>query len=214
MRKRWLGAALVVAGVLQAGTASAITAYYTDFYTSNLLFNKHGNVTLPGEITNISTLMSLADVDIVGSGLGSGLVTTSSPLSVVHSFAPDTAVGSILGATLKVSVMDDSDLFQTEKLETASIQIGATELANGSASFNLFGIDVSAYFDAAGDTATFSYKATKGDYKVLFSALTVKFDAAVTPRVSPPAATPEPTAALVFALGVALVARMRPPLAA
>lgn len=198
-----LAIGVATAGLLAAGAASAVPVWYADVHTSSLLGNVHGDLTALSDPGSIAQLLQSASVDHLGAGLGSGYVSTSAPLSITHTFAPDGFVAGVVhSATVTVMVVDDLDFAR----EYGQIAIGGDVLDGGSALFDLFGGDVSALVTAAGDSFTLSVEATSGDFRVLFSALSVHFDGSV-PLPSP--AVPEPTAALVFAAGLAIVVRRR-----
>jgi hypothetical protein len=80
-------------------------------------------------------------------------------------------------------------------------------LDSGNAFANLFSGNVTAHIASVGDSITLTMKATKGDYKVKFSVLKVKFDGD-KPR-DPVPAIPEPSAALIFAAGLAVAGYRR-----
>lgn len=196
-----IGAA--AAGLLAAGAASAVPVWYADIQTSTLLGNLHGDITALSDPGGIAQLLQNASVDHLGAGLGSGYVSTSAPLSITHTFAPDGFVAGVVhSATVTVMVVDDLDF----NLEYGQIALGSDVLDGGSALFNFFGGDVSAHVTSAGDAFTLSVQATRGDFRVVFSALSVHFDGSL-PLPSP--AIPEPTAALAFAAGLAVVLRRR-----
>lgn len=190
-------------GLLVAAPASAVSLWYADVFTSNLLGNVHGEITLPTSPSSISDLLAGVDLDVVGSGLGSGLVTTSTPITLTHIFAPDMAVASITSASLIVSVIDDFDILTSEEV---AISVGGIQIDGGSGFVlaGLFGGNVTAHIASIGDSIGVEIEAVRGDFKVGFSALSVKFDS-----TSQRPAIPEPTAALVFAAGLVIASRRR-----
>jgi hypothetical protein len=72
----------------------------------------------------------------------------------------------------------------------------------------LFGGSAAAVIANTGDSIQVTIAALSGDFLVKFSALSVHFTSDVATSAPTPA-IPEPTAALVFAAGLALVARRR-----
>lgn len=197
-------------GLLLAGPASAVSLWYGDVHTSSLLGNVHTEIQLPTAPSSISSLLAGTSLDVLGTGLGSGAVSSGSPIAVTHTFAPnDVVVNAIQSASLVVSVIDDLDLSSEE----VRISIGSDVIGGGSGVMlaGLFGGDVAAFVQGAGDSINVTIAAVRGDFKVLFSALSVEFDAtlgAAAPAPSTPA-IPEPSAALVFAAGLAIASRRR-----
>jgi hypothetical protein len=191
-------------GLLLSGPALA-ASLYVDAYTANLFGDFHGRATLATDAGSLSELLAGTDFDLLGDGLGAGLVTTSTPLTVTHVFSPSLAVGSIESASLTVSVIDDLDLLSTEEV---AISVGGSTIDGGSGSVlaGLFGGDVTAVITSVGDALDVTITAVKGDFKVGFSALVVKFDGGAVPGGP---SIPEPSAALVFAAGLLVVARRR-----
>jgi hypothetical protein len=200
-----LSSLLACSGLLIAGPASALSYWYADVKTSSLLGDLHGSVTLLTDPGSIAELIAGSDLDLLGTGLGSAYVATGSPRSTTHSFAPDVPVGSVVSACLVVSVIDDLDIHSEE----VSVSIGPDVLDGGSGSFlvGLFGGSVQGSIHGAGDSIDVTISALRGDFKVAFSALSVKFESGAPTRGGP--AIPEPTAALVFAAGLLLVSRRR-----
>lgn len=198
MRKSSL-AVVFVAVFAFAGSAAAVPVWFVDVQTSRLLGDVHASITLPGNPDNIPDLLKSTKLDKLGSGLGSGYVSKKSPLKITHTFAPNGyAVNQVHYASVIVGVLDDFDL----EYEYAELKIGSEVVDSGNAFANLFGGNVTAYIESVGDSVELKMKATKGDYKVKFSAMKVKFDAG-KPRDTTPA-IPEPSAALIFAVGLAV----------
>jgi len=200
MLHRLRAIALASALFLSAGAASATSYFYIEAFTSSLLGNVHGTALLSSFDGDLSDFLAGASLDVLGSGLGSGHVSAGHPLQVTHTFDPGVSVGSVKGAWLVVSVVDDLDLFEYEH---ALIDVNGQPFADGQAILNLFADSVSGYIQAAGDSFLEQIAAKKGDFKVAFSALKVKFETGTMPAV------PEPGAALAFGAGVLLVARRR-----
>jgi hypothetical protein len=196
---------IACAGLLAAGPASALSYWYADVKTSSLLGNFHGAVTLPSNPSSISDLIAGSDLDVLGAGLGSPTVGVGSPKTATHTFAPSVSVGSVLDAFVVVSVIDDFD----HHFEEVSIAIGSDVLDGGSSFFlaGLFGGNVEGWIQGAGDSIDVTISAVRGDFKVAFSALKVKFEGGAPPNGGP--AIPEPSAALVFAAGLLLASRRR-----
>jgi hypothetical protein len=196
---------IACSGLLLAGPASALSYWYADVKTSSLLGDFHGSITLPTNPGSLSELIAGSDLDLLGAGLGSAYVGTTSPKTTTHSFAPGVPVGSVVSACLVVSVVDDLDLHAEE----LSIAVDGSVLDGGSSSFllGLFGGSVQGWIAGAGDSIDVTIAAVRGDFKVAFSALKVEFEGAVPPRGGP--AIPEPSAALVFTAALLAVARRR-----
>lgn len=135
-------------------------------------------------------------------GLGTGLVTTSTPLEYTHLFDPTPDSAAILQAWLVISVTDDlvppiGDLVEPE---TASIELDGSFWQTGQATLNLFFGDITALglITTDGDTIDVTVSSVTGDFQVLASALKVKFSE-----------VPEPGTLLLVGLGTALLAVRR-----
>lgn len=207
MRKLLLSL-VACAALLHAVPAAALSYWYADVKTSSLLGNVHGRVTLPTEPGSIAALIAGSDLDFVGAGLGGALVGSSSPILATHVFSPSVPVASVVSACLVVSVVDDLDL-QSEEVR---ISIGGEVLDGGQSHFlaGFFGGDVEGWIDGAGDSIAVTIASIGGgDFKVAFSALSVQFESGRTPPGGGGPAIPEPSAALVFAVGLLLAARSR-----
>jgi hypothetical protein len=203
MRKLNFAVAMVAVFAF-AGSAAAVPVWYADVQTSRLLGNVHGSITLPGAPGSISDLIGSTHLENLGSGLGSGYVSTTSSLNITHTFSPSGyTVNSVHYASVYVGVLDDFDL----GYEYAELKLGSDVLDSGNAFANLFSGNVTAHIASVGDSITLTMKATKGDYKVKFSVLKVKFDGD-KPR-DPVPAIPEPSAALIFAAGLAVAGYRR-----
>lgn len=202
MRKLFV-AVVGILGFAVAGPASAVSYWYGDVYTSNLLGDVHVRGTLPAEPSSVLDLLGSSDVDVLGGGLDGGKVSAGSPLKLTHAFSPGLPVGSVEKAALVVGVFDDLDLGY-EELE---IFVGndLLDAGQGHLLMGLFGGSVAALIANTGDKIDVTIAALTGDFHVKFSALAVRFSSDATPGP----AIPEPTAALVFAAGLALVARRR-----
>lgn len=200
MLRRLRATALAAVLLFSAGTASATSFFYVEAFTNTLLGNVHGTALLPSFNGSVYDFLQNASLDVLGSGLGSGYVGPGDPLEITHTFAPGVPVNSVQGAWLVVSVMDDHDLFE---FEHALIDVDGDPFASGQATLNIFADSVGAYIQAAGDSFLETVSSSRGDFKVVFSALKVKFDGGST------AVIPEPTAALVFGAGLLLVRRRR-----
>jgi hypothetical protein len=202
---RVLRSLVLAAAVAYAGAASATSVWYADVKTSSSLGNVHGEISSLTDLGNIPALVASVDLDIVGSGLGTALVTTSAPLPIVHTFAPDGyTLNHVVHASVVVSVVDDLDWGS----EIGQIVVDGSVLDSGQASFSLFDGSVTALIDAIGDSITVNVQSTRGDFRVLFSALSVHFDGTPIRVAGPPTpAVPEPTAALLFAAGALVVRR-------
>lgn len=186
-----LGALLLV-----ARPASAIS-FYAEILTND-------NFPFFADIRASATLtvdFSPLDFDwngmVTDTGLGAGLVNTSSPLTYSHLFDPTPDSASIDQAWLIVSVLDDSVL---DGPETASIELDGDFWQTGQATVNLFFGDITALglITADGDEIEVTVSSTQGDFQVLASALKVKF-----------AEVPEPGTLLLAGLGVALLGLRR-----
>ncbi len=199
MRKLRFAVAMVAVFAF-AGSASAIPVWFADVQTSKLLLGDiHGRITLPGDPGSISNLLENAHLENLGSGLGWGYVSTDSPLDITHTFSPSGySVNDVHYASVYVGVLG---------LGYAELKIGSDVVDSGNAFANLFDGNVIAHIQSVGDSVTLTMKATRGAYKVQFSALKVKFDGD-KPR-DPVPAIPEPSAALIFAAGLAVAGYRR-----
>lgn len=194
-----LRGSVLATAVFVASTASATSVWYADVKTSDLLGNVHGEITALAEFEDLRALAQSVDLNLLGNGLGSGYVG-SSPLDITHSFAPDGfVVNHVIHATVYVSVVDDLDLSR----ERGQIVVDGSVLDSGQATINLFDGDVTALIDSVGDALTVRVRATRGDFRVLFSAAKVHFDGTAIARPTP--AVPEPSAALLFVTGAFVV---------
>jgi len=208
---RFSSFAFLAAALFVAGSAQAVPVFYGELKTSTLLGNQHLELTtqLPTSISSVAAVLSSSSVNVLGTGLGSGLVEAPGALTITHTFAPDGYnVGQVKSASLFVSIVDDMDIAK----ESATVDIGSLHVGDGSSAmlYRLFGGSVLALVDSIGDTLTFTVTATSGDFKVASSLLAVSFDGTrSSARVGTTSPLPEPTAALVFGLGVALIARRR-----
>jgi hypothetical protein len=200
--RRLVGVASVAGALVYGGAATAVTVWYAEVKTSTLLGNVHGEITSPTELGSVSDLASI-DLDSLGTGLGSARVN-GTPLDITHTFAPNGySVNDVHSAVVAVSVVDDA-LFDSS--ESGQIVVDGSVLDGGSAMFNLFDGDVTALVAAIGDSITVRVQATRGDFQVLFSAVAVRFDGTAIRAPGPGIpATPEPSAALLFAVGVVAV---------
>ncbi|HEY8494444.1 MAG TPA: hypothetical protein VIN04_11165 [Myxococcota bacterium] len=198
---------IVLGGLLLAGPAAAVSYWYADVKTSSLLGDLHGSVLLPGDPGSLSDLIAGSDLDLLGSGLGSGKVEAGKPLTTTHVFAPGLPVASVVSASLVVSVVDDLDL----GFEEATVSIDGALLDGGSGKLliDILGGSVAALVQTAGDSIGVTIAATQGDFKVAFSALKVKFETGTRPSPGPGPQIPEPSAALVFAAGLLIASRSR-----
>lgn len=195
-------------GLLLAGPAAAVSLWHSDVYTSSLLGNTHVAITLPTSPGSVPALLALGDLASLGTGLGSGYVRPGSPITLTHTFAPGVPVSSIQSAALRVSVIDDFDIAREE----FSISVGSTLLDTGRSRLlvGVFGGSVATLIAAVGDSIQVTIAALAGDFRVAYSALSVEFSSAAGGAVpAPTPAIPEPSAALLFAAALALVARRR-----
>ncbi len=142
------------------------------------------------------------DITFAGSqsspGLGNGYVSSSNTLAYSHHFNPAHDDAEVLGAWLIVSVIDDGHPWWKDPLfegESAIVTVENGDTLNGQATLNLFFkiIDPALLDDRKLDIAM---STSRGDYVTLASALKVKY------RVGEP--VPEPSAMLVFGIGIAL----------
>lgn len=195
--RRLLGTVVLACGILSAGAALALPVWYGELWTSKV----HAELTVPTYFSNPLDMLSAADLNLLGGGYGNSRVTTSSPLVLTHTFAPDGYdVNAVLKASVYVMVIDDFDLAP----ETAEIQIDGTQIAGGGIMFaRLFGGNVGAWIATSDDSFILAVTAPRGDFNVLGTGLSVHFDG------SQPPSAPEPAAALVFATGLVVVSRVR-----
>lgn len=174
--------------LLVAGSAQAVPfGFYAELKTSAafpIVSDVTKRLTVSGDFDPFT--IDWSSVASLGSGLGSALVPPTK--TYTHTFAPDVGVVSVEEAWLFVSVIDDFDLLSKE---TAKILVDGSLFAQGGATLNLFFGTVTASIGAAGDTIEVEISALKGDFKVLASALKVKF----TP-------VPEPTTVALLAIGL------------
>ncbi len=195
--RKLVSAAVLMLALSYAGTSAAIPVWHTEVQTSTLLDNRYAEMdTLvdPGHIVQVFSNSELEWLG-TGTGLGSGYVSTGSPLEITHSFEPNGySADSVEYAVVTVGVMDDFDL----GFEFGELRIGSDVLDSGIAFLNMFGGEVTALVSRVGDAVTLSVHAVRGDFRVAFSALTVHFDGTALPAP----AIPEPSAALIFAAGL------------
>lgn len=211
MHFRWRTSALVaVATWLAATPALAASFYYGELLTTNkfsLLPDAHATATLTADFANFKLDASWSN-DGAGSGLGSGVVPPAKAYS--HSFvAPEGAV--IEKAWLFVSFSDDG--FDGAK-ETAVVDVtGALYQTKGVAGFLLPAVlaetitaDVTTKLVGGGGVVdvTVAPKGADQDFHMLASLLKVQYS--VVPPTRVVSAVPEPSAFLVFALGLAVAA--------
>jgi hypothetical protein len=179
LRLLLVGAVLLVSGAAQA------VGFYAEIKTSSafpIFTNMTGRVTLEADFDPLTFDW---DASSVGPGLGSSLIPPTK--NYTHTFAPSIGVASVQEAWLFVSVIDDLDLSP----ETVRIDVDGSLFEQGSATLDVFFGTVTASISAAGDTIDVSVSSVSGDFRILASALKVKF----TP-------VPEPTTALLMALGL------------
>jgi hypothetical protein len=177
---------LAVASVLFVAGAAQAVGFYAEIKTSSafpIFTDMTGRVTLEADFNPLTFDW---DTDSFGPGLGSALIPPTK--NYTHTFAPSIGVVSVQEAWLFVSVIDDFDLSP----ETVRIDVDGSLFEQGSATLDVFFGTVTASISAAGDTIDVSVSSVGGDFKILASALKVKF----TP-------VPEPTTALLMALGIA-----------
>jgi hypothetical protein len=199
----------LAAMLLLGGAASADTVWYGELYTSTLLGDVHGSATLPVAPLDLVAFATSSELGVTGSGLGSGLVSVGSPLTMSFTFAPQGfTLDSVLSATAFVSVVDDLAPISTDFLEpeTGQISVAGSVLDGGSATLNLFAGSVTAWVQSIGDALQLTVSATSGDFRVALGGLAVKFEGTPIAGSAPPSA-PEPGAALVFCAALLLVGR-------
>ena len=179
LRLLLVGAVLLVSGAAQA------VGFYAEIKTSSafpIFTDQTGRVTLQADFNPLTFDW---DTETVGVGLGSAQIPPTK--NYTHTFAPSVGVASVQEAWLFVSVIDDFDLSS----ETVRIDVDGSLFEQGSATLDVFFGTVTASISAAGDTIDVSVSSVSGDFKILASALKVKF----TP-------IPEPTVALLMGLGL------------
>jgi len=188
--------ALLGAVLLAARPAEAVS-FYAEILTS-------AEFPVFSDITASATLtvdFSPLDFDWTGMtsspGLGSQVITTAAPLAYTHTFDPTPDSAGILEAWLFISVVDDQLI---DPAETASITLDGSFWQTGQATVNLFFGDITAegLITTDGDTIDVVVSSTAGDFRVLASALKVKF-----------AEVPEPSTLLLVGLGAALLSVRR-----
>jgi hypothetical protein len=192
--RRWLP---LLGALLLAGPASALS-YFGELKTARQ-FPVLSDLTITATLAvDFDPLALDLDSDWTAGGLGDGTVR-GTPKTYTHTFDPGAAPVEVQEAWLFVSVLDDLSPLPDLASETAVVRIGSDVLASGNAFLNILGGSVTAWVGAAGDVLQLSVSGT-GDFWLLASAFKVVYR---TPGAA--AAVPEPTAALVFALGALLV---------
>jgi hypothetical protein len=174
---------LAVGSILLVTTAAQAVGFYAEVKTPTgfpLFSNQTGRVTLATDFDPFDVIL---DLDSFGPGLGSALVPPTKEYT--HTFAPSIGVASVQAAWLFVSVIDDS----FDGPETVKILVDGSLFEQGSATLDLFFGPVS--ITAAGDTILVNVSALAGDFKIVASALKVKFSE-----------IPEPATAALLALGL------------
>ena len=176
---------LVVGSILLATSAAQAVGFYAEVLTPTgfpFFSNQTGRVTLAVDFNPFDVI---ADLDSFGPGLGSALVPPTKEYT--HTFAPSIGVASVEAAWLFVSVIDDSFV---DGAETVKILVDGSLFEQGSATLDVFFGPVT--ITAAGDTILVNVSAVAGDFKIVASALKVKFTE-----------IPEPTTAALLGLGLA-----------
>ena len=211
MRNRWLAPALVAVATMSSGsTALAASYFYGDLLTTDkfsLLSNRHASASLGSDFKSF-VVDSNWTLDAAGSGLGDGKIPPAK--SYAHSFvAPEGAV--IEKAWLFVSFSDDG--FDSAK-ETAVVDVtGALFQTKGVSGYLLptpmletITADVTAKLAAGGGKlgVTVSPNSPDQDLYMHASLLKVQYSVPAGGRVG--SAVPEPSAFLVFAVGLAVTA--------
>ena len=177
---------LLVGSILFASAAAQAVGFYAEIKTSSVFpffSDQTGRVTLTADFNPFAFDW---DTESFGPGLGSALVPPSK--TYTHTFAPSVGVASVEAAWLFVSVIDDHDLHA----EVVKILVDGSLFEQGSATLDLFFGEVTAAISAAGDSIEVNVSAVTGDFKIIASALKVKFTE-----------VPEPTTALLMSLGLA-----------
>jgi hypothetical protein len=174
---------LAVGSILLATTAAQAVGFYAEVLTPTgfpFFSNQTGRVTLAADFDPFDVIL---DLDSFGPGLGSALVPPTKEYT--HTFAPSIGVASVEAAWLFVSVIDDS----FDGPETVKILVDGSLFEQGSATLDVFFGPVT--ITAAGDTILVNVSALAGDFKIVASALKVKFTE-----------IPEPATAALLALGL------------
>jgi hypothetical protein len=177
---------LVVGAVLLVSSAAQAVSFYAEIKTPTgfpFFSNQTGRVTLTADF---DPFLFDWDAASVGPGLGSALIPPTK--NYTHTFAPNVAVATVHEAWLFVSVIDDLDLTP----EVVRIDVDGSLFEQGNALIDVFFGSVTASINAAGDSIDVSVSAVSGDFKIVASALKVKFTA-----------VPEPATAALMALGLA-----------
>ena len=174
---------VIVGSILLATTAAQAVGFYAEVITPTgfpFFSNQTGRVTLAADFEPFDVIF---DLDSFGPGLGNPVIPATKEYT--HTFAPSIGVASVQAAWLFVSVIDDS----LDGPETVKILVDGSLFEQGSATLNVFFGPVS--ITAAGDSIVVNVSALAGDFKIVASALKVKFTE-----------VPEPTTAALLALGL------------
>ncbi len=219
-----LAVLLALTSITLAGTVSAAPiGYYADVKTANILGNAHVQGTLVMDDSLVGPVNPLGFDSLslsggFGGGLGSGHVTESNPLVFSLAFEPSVAVQSIETAWLSIALADDfwdlhcTGLFNCSVAdEYAIITVNGDDFWADDPGTNwILGEfahgDITGQILQSGDSIQVSVTSSEGDFDVRGAALAVAFNMADGSTSSP---IPEPSAAMLFAIGALLVTRRR-----
>jgi len=200
-----------------AGSASADNIY-VDMLTADAFGDYHSRANFESNDDlsgwNPFTSNSL-DLEYVGEGIGDSWVTPTQSLVFEHVFSPSATVDSVSGAWLTIWLGGDAkgDLNCAQGLAcTIDSEYARIELSDGFGAWTFYEGDVdlkpgtfaigsvTGSIQNVGDSLEVSVASEDGDFRLKGSALSLAFNGGS-------AATPEPTAALLFCVGGLLVAR-------
>ena len=206
---RLLFASIVcVVGVIMAGSAAALTQYYSELITSE------DSLFLPSDVSMTLTSDSLATPGAVansgqrnGSGLGDGYVGANDVVVYNHTFtAPSNA--TIIGASLAIATIDDQ---WWDRNESVAIGVDGVAWANGSAWLSIFFGNIAAGLFEVDGQLQITMVATKGDFNLIGSLFRVVYEVPDTSPAAPTAvnAVPEPGGMALFCTGIVIFGALR-----
>ena len=196
--------------LLFAAPAFAGTMYFGEVLTaSEMSLASNVRATLDAAVVS-SSLDILLNGDVTaGAGLGSGYLSgTGDFITYAHQFSPVAAWESVTSATLIIGALDDEWFDGREKIR---IELNDDFWQSGSATFNLFHGDVTAYFSNNETELQVAVISRRGDSLVPFSAMIWEYETAAGPSTGTgdpgngARPVPEPTALALFGIGLIVV---------